>query len=66
VLAGDFNVVDPQLAGYSAPGSGIDHVLVRGAPPESVAAWPLERRVQNDVVLSDHAVVEARLRVGAA
>jgi endonuclease/exonuclease/phosphatase family metal-dependent hydrolase len=66
VLAGDFNVVDPQLSAYSAPCSGIDHVLVRGAEPESVAPWPLERRVQNGVVLSDHPVVEARLRIGDA
>jgi endonuclease/exonuclease/phosphatase family metal-dependent hydrolase len=66
VLAGDFNVVDPQLRAYSAPSDGIDHVLVRGAVPDSVAPWPLERRVQNGVVLSDHPVVEARLRIGGA
>jgi len=39
---------------------------VRGAVPDSVAPWPLERRVQNGVVLSDHPVVEARLRIGGA
>ena len=66
VLAGDFNVVDPELREYSAPGAGIDHILVRGATPDSVESWPLERRVQNGVVLSDHPVVEARLRVAAA
>ena len=44
VLAGDFNVVDPGLAAYSAPGDGIDHVLVRGARVGSVVAWPGERR----------------------
>ena len=66
MLAGDFNVVDPELREYSAPGAGIDHILVRGATPDSVESWPLERRVQNGVVLSDHPVVEARLRVGAA
>ena len=56
----------PLLDGYSDPGEGIDHVLVRGARPLSVAAWPHERRVQNGVVLSDHPVVEARLRIGGA
>jgi len=66
VLAGDFNVADPQLGEYSAPGDGIDHVLVRGAATDSVVSWPRERRVQNGVVLSDHPVVEARLRIGAA
>jgi endonuclease/exonuclease/phosphatase family metal-dependent hydrolase len=66
VLAGDFNVSDPQLGAYSAPGAGIDHVLVRGAAPDSVLSWPLEQRMQNGVVLSDHPVVEARLRVGEA
>jgi endonuclease/exonuclease/phosphatase family metal-dependent hydrolase len=61
VLAGDFNVADPQLAGYSVPRGGIDHVLARGARVASVAAWPRERRMQNGVVLSDHPVVEARV-----
>jgi len=64
VLAGDFNVADPRLAGYSLPCTGIDHVLVRGARVASVVSWPRERRVQNGVVLSDHPVVEARLEVG--
>jgi endonuclease/exonuclease/phosphatase family metal-dependent hydrolase len=66
VLAGDFNVVDPCLDGYSPPAGGIDHVLVRGAVMDSVAVWPRERRMQNGVVLSDHPVVEARLRIGGA
>lgn len=65
VLAGDFNVADPQLAGYSPPCGGIDHVLARGARVQSVASWPRERRVQNFVVLSDHPVVEARVEAGA-
>lgn len=64
VLAGDFNVVDPGLARYSAPQAGIDHVLARGARVESVVSWPRERRVQNGIVLSDHPVVEARLALG--
>ncbi|HSC92725.1 MAG TPA: endonuclease/exonuclease/phosphatase family protein [Gaiellaceae bacterium] len=66
VLAGDFNVADPQLGEYSAPGGGIDHVLVRDAATHSVVSWARERRVQNGIVLSDHPVVEARLRIGAA
>src|SRR3990172_6687566 len=58
VLAGDFNLRDPRLPGYSQPGPGIDQVLVRGAPSTPVAVWPRERRVQEGVVLSDHAPVE--------
>ena len=66
VLAGDFNVSDPGFAGYSPPGEGIDHVLVRGARAVSLETWPRERRVQNGAVLSDHPVVEARIEFGAA
>ncbi|MCZ7587812.1 MAG: endonuclease/exonuclease/phosphatase family protein [Gaiella sp.] len=61
VLAGDFNVAEPRLAGYSAPRDGIDHVLARGARVASITSWPRERRRQNGVVLSDHPVVEARV-----
>jgi endonuclease/exonuclease/phosphatase family metal-dependent hydrolase len=61
VVAGDFNLPGHGLDGYSAPGSGIDQVLVRGATSSPVGAWPLERRVQNGRVLSDHAPVEARI-----
>lgn len=66
MLVGDFNVVDPKLEAYSQPGEGIDHVLVRGARVESVSAWPLERRMQNGIVLSDHPVVEARVEAVTA
>lgn len=66
VLAGDFNVHDPQLDGYSPPREGIDQVLVRGARSIAVVAWPRERREQNGLVLSDHPVVEARVEVGRA
>ncbi len=62
VIAGDFNLAEPELAGYSAPGPGIDHVLVRGAHSTELTVWPTERRVQNGRVLSDHPLVE--LRVG--
>jgi endonuclease/exonuclease/phosphatase family metal-dependent hydrolase len=68
VLAGDFNV-DPQRSralaelcgpewGFSAPGPGIDQILVRGAPASPLAAWPAERRSHEGRLLSDHAPVE--------
>lgn len=63
VLAGDFNVHAPTLEGYSAPGPGIDHVLVRGADVSALHVWPREARLQNGAVLSDHAPVELRVRL---
>ena len=62
VLAGDFNLQEVQLDGFSPAGPGIDHVLVRDAAAGELVVWPDERRLQNGVVLSDHAPVE--LRVG--
>ena len=41
VLAGDFNLQELELAGYSAGAAGIDHVLVRGAA--AIAAARLAR-----------------------
>lgn len=68
VLAGDFNVTDPELPGFSAPGEGIDDILVRDATALGVTIWPRERRTRDGVVLSDHApvdcVVEVRDRMG--
>ncbi len=61
VIAGDFNLEAHALLGYSAPGPGIDQILVRGASSTPLAVWPLERRVQNGRVLSDHAPVEVRV-----
>jgi endonuclease/exonuclease/phosphatase family metal-dependent hydrolase len=58
VLAGDLNLVAPRLDGYSPPGPGIDHVLVRGASVGPVVVWPEERRALRGRVLSDHAPVE--------
>jgi endonuclease/exonuclease/phosphatase family metal-dependent hydrolase len=58
VLAGDFNVADPGLEGYSAPGEGVDDVLVQGARAVEVVIWPRERRIVAGVVLSDHAPVD--------
>ncbi len=68
ILAGDFNVRPPvsrtllDLCGpqweFSAPGPGIDHVLVRGAEAGAPQPWPLRRRVVDGRLLSDHAPVE--------
>ena len=57
VLAGDFNA-SLSLPRFSAPHGGIDDVLVRGVVATPLEIWPLERRRQNGVVLSDHAPVE--------
>ena len=62
VLAGDFNLRDFELAGYSAATEGIDHVLIRGAPASAPLAWPLERRQREGTILSDHAPVEVTIR----
>jgi endonuclease/exonuclease/phosphatase family metal-dependent hydrolase len=64
VLAGDFNVGDPGLDGYSPPREGIDHVLVRGAPAGPLTAWSVARRTTNGVVLSDHPPVECVVEGG--
>jgi endonuclease/exonuclease/phosphatase family metal-dependent hydrolase len=61
VLAGDFNLWPhelPAVAGWSAYGPGIDHVLVRGAAAASLTVWPDGRRAYGDRLLSDHAPVE--------
>jgi endonuclease/exonuclease/phosphatase (EEP) superfamily protein YafD len=57
VLAGDFNA-SLSLPGFSAPLGGIDDILVRGIDASPLVIWPVERRRQNGVVLSDHAPVE--------
>ena len=62
VLAGDFNLSDFELAGYSTATDGIDHVLVQGAAASAPLVWPLERRELDGVVLSDHAPVEVIIR----
>ncbi len=58
VVAGDLNLREARLDGYSPPGPGIDHVLVRGAPAGPLAVWPRERRLHGGLLLSDHAPVE--------
>jgi endonuclease/exonuclease/phosphatase family metal-dependent hydrolase len=57
VLAGDFNA-SLSLPGFSPPHGGIDDIFVRGTEPGPFEVWPLGRRRQNGVVLSDHAPVE--------
>ncbi len=66
VIAGDFNVGDPALDGFSSPGAGIDHVLARGGRAGPIVTWSRERRMQNGLVLSDHPLVEALVEVDAA
>ena len=67
VLAGDLNVdttrsqIFGRLAGFSAAGPGVDHVLVRGAGVSDYDRWPRERRVVRGLVLSDHAPIEVRI-----
>jgi len=61
VVAGDFNLVARGLDGYSEPGPGIDQVIARGVPCSPLVIWQCERRMQNGLVLSDHAPVEARI-----
>ncbi len=70
VLAGDFNVTAASPAlheltseewGFSRPGPGIDHVLVRGAETSEPFRWPAERRRHGGRLLSDHAPVEVRI-----
>ena len=61
VLAGDLNLVSPEVEGYSEPTDGIDHVLVRGAPASEPVVWLPERRVRSGGLLSDHAPVEVTI-----
>jgi endonuclease/exonuclease/phosphatase family metal-dependent hydrolase len=71
VLAGDLNVEPGGSAtlgalareewGFSPPGPGIDHVLVRGADVSEHHGWPLDRRRVEGRLLSDHAPVEVAL-----
>jgi endonuclease/exonuclease/phosphatase family metal-dependent hydrolase len=58
ILAGDFNLTEFHLEGYTEPAGGIDHVLVRGAAVSPALVWSPERRALGDRLLSDHPVVE--------
>jgi endonuclease/exonuclease/phosphatase family metal-dependent hydrolase len=61
ILAGDANLVSAGADGFSPPLAGsIDQILVCGLElRDDPSAWPLERRVVDGRVLSDHAPVEA-------
>jgi endonuclease/exonuclease/phosphatase family metal-dependent hydrolase len=71
VLAGDFNVRAARSRtlrdltsaewGFSEPGPGIDHILVRGATASPVRSWPEDQRKHDDHLLSDHAPVEVEI-----
>lgn len=56
VLAGDFNLIDPEL-----PGPNIDHIVVDGLAHGPLEVWPVKRRRHNRFVLSDHAPVEVTI-----
>jgi endonuclease/exonuclease/phosphatase family metal-dependent hydrolase len=71
VLGGDFNVraarsrtlrdlTSPEW-GFSEPGSGIDHLLVRGGTASPMRRWPDEQRQDGGRLLSDHAPVEIEI-----
>jgi endonuclease/exonuclease/phosphatase family metal-dependent hydrolase len=77
VLAGDFNlrpersralaVLTGPARPYSAPGPGIDHILVRGAAASGLRIWPEQRRrTVEGTLLSDHAPVELTVMTGSA
>ncbi|MFL5963281.1 MAG: endonuclease/exonuclease/phosphatase family protein [Gaiellaceae bacterium] len=71
VLAGDFNVLAAWSRtlrdltsgewGFSEPGPGIDHILVRGAVSSPVRIWPDEQRRDGERLLSDHAPLEVEV-----
>lgn len=56
VLAGDFNLRDPDL-----PGPNIDHIVVAGIDHGPLEVWTEQRHLHNGAVLSDHAPVEMRI-----
>ena len=71
ILGGDLNqsvrtsslLGDLAGNGYSAPGPGIDHILVRGAElVQRLSSWPDARRRLEGKLLSDHAPVELTIR----
>jgi hypothetical protein len=65
IIGGDFNlfpgsvvIEDLRTQGFSSPGPGVDHILVRGAASSEPERWPEERRRLDGNVLSDHAPLE--------
>ncbi len=70
VVAGDFNLTASSTGvreltsgGFSTPGPGIDHILVRGVPTADLLVWPEERRCVDRRLLSDHSPVELSLEL---
>jgi endonuclease/exonuclease/phosphatase family metal-dependent hydrolase len=62
VLCGDFNVPRFAVPEFSPPIAGIDQILVHGLTlKRSPEPWPAERRRVGELLLSDHAPVEALL-----
>jgi endonuclease/exonuclease/phosphatase family metal-dependent hydrolase len=71
VVAGDFNLTTASSRlltalrhdwGFSEAAGGIDHVLTRGLTVvRGPAAWAEERRRHGELLLSDHAPVEAEM-----
>src|SRR5439155_22980490 len=62
LLCGDFNVPRFAVPGFSPPLAGIDQILVRGLTlKRGPEPWPAERRRVGELLLSDHAPVEALL-----
>jgi endonuclease/exonuclease/phosphatase family metal-dependent hydrolase len=68
-VAGDFNVTSARSRtlldlsgeewGFSRPGQGIDHVLVRNLRiVDGPTRWPVERRARGFATLSDHTPVD--------
>jgi endonuclease/exonuclease/phosphatase family metal-dependent hydrolase len=65
IIGGDFNLTAESDAigalraqGFSEPGPGVDHVLVRGATASEPKRWHDDRRRLHDVLVSDHAPLE--------
>jgi endonuclease/exonuclease/phosphatase family metal-dependent hydrolase len=66
LVCGDLNAPETGLPGFSPPLPGIDQILVRGLELERPPVrWPAERRRHGGALLSDHAPVEASLRLGS-
>jgi endonuclease/exonuclease/phosphatase family metal-dependent hydrolase len=58
ILAGDFNLSHPALAGYENGGLGPDHILVSRVAARPSLSWEQGRRLVAGRVLSDHAPIE--------
>jgi len=64
IFAGDFNLRSkqlPDLPGFSPPGPGIDHIIVRGAEVSRLHIWAQAGHTTGAGVLSDHAPIELRI-----